>query len=478
MRRDLPLLRARLNRRRGHSRGREDTSPGSRHHVVVVGGGFGGLPACRYLVNEPVDVTLLDRRTHHLFQPLLYQVATGILSPGQIAPPLRHILRGHANARVELAEVTGFDLERRIVYATRPPDEPIEVTYDSLIVAAGVNQSYFGHDEFALYAPGMKTIDDALELRRRIFGAFEMAETAADPIERAEWLTVAVVGAGPTGVELAGQIRELAHRSLRDEFRAFDPESIRVILLDAGKEPVAAFGHDLSEHAARQLADLGVELRMGARVTHIDTTGLDLATDDGNEHLGARTVVWAAGVQASPLAALLADATGAEVDRSGRIAVLPDLTLPGHPEVFAVGDITTLDHLPGVAEVAMQGGLHSARTIARRLDGDDRSIPFTYRDLGSVATIGRFRAICSFGRIRLSGLPAWVVWLFVHLAFLNGYANRGTTVLRWLRWMAGRNRAERVFSVAHTGGDLSTPDKVRAEVSPNPFPAVPSSDRS
>jgi NADH dehydrogenase len=475
---DLPLLRARLNPSRGHARRRAGDNADHRHHVVVVGGGFGGLPACRYLANEPVDVTLLDRRNHHLFQPLLYQVATGILSPGQIAPPLRHVLRHNANVRVELAEVTSFDLDQRIVHAVRPPNEPIEVAYDSLIVAAGVNQSYFGHDEYALYAPGMKTIDDALELRRRIFGAFEMAETAGDAAEREEWLTIAVVGAGPTGVELAGQIRELAVRSLRSDFRAFRPESIRVVLLDAGKEPVAAFGHNLSEHAARHLAALGVELRMGARVTGIDATGVDFATDDGTERLTARTVVWAAGVQASPLAALLAKATGADVDRSGRIAVLPDLTLPGHPEVFAVGDMTTLEHLPGVAEVAMQGGLHSARTIARRLDGDDRAIPFTYHDVGSVATIGRFRAICSFGRVRVSGLPAWIVWLFVHLAFLNGYANRGATLLRWLRWMAGRNRAERVFSVAHTGGDLSTPDKVRAEVSPNPFPAVPTSDRS
>ena len=317
----------------------------------------------------------------------------------------------------------------------------------------------------------MKTIDDALELRRRIFGAFEMAETAADPIG-ARRNGSRSRSSAPARRVWSSPDRSVSSRirSLRDDFRAFDPESVRVILLDAGKEPVATFGHDLSEHAARQLAELGVELRMGARVTGIDTTGRRLATDDGNERLGARTVVWAAGVQASPLAALLADATGADVDRSGRIAVLPDLTLPGHPEVFAVGDMTTLDHLPGVAEVAMQGGLHSARTIARRLDGDDRSIPFTYRDLGSVATIGRFRAICSFGRVRLSGLPAWVVWLFVHLAFLNGYANRGTTVLRWLRWMVGRSRVERVFSVAHTGGDLSTPDKVRARGLTEPVP--------
>ena len=442
-------------------------------HVVVVGGGFGGLPAARFLGHvEGVDVTLVDRRNHHLFQPLLYQVATGMLSPGDIAPPLRHVLRRVPSVAVELLEVDGFDLERRVVHATRPSSaDRVELPYDSLIVAAGAGQSYFGHDEFALFAPGMKTIDDAMELRRRILGALELAETATDDRERQEWLTIVVVGAGPTGVEIAGQIRELATRSLQREFAAIDPGSVRVVLVDGGKEPLAAFGDRLSASAARELTRLGVELRMNARVTNVDSLGVDVDTKGGTERIPARTVVWAAGVQASPLAAQLATASGASVDRAGRIAVLSDLTLPGHPEVFAVGDMVTYGDLPGVAEVAMQGGLHAANTIKRRLHGDTRSLPYRYRDLGSVATIGRFRAVCSFRGLRLSGLPAWIVWLFVHLAFLNGFANRFTTLRRWMTSMIGRARPERVFSVAHTGGDLSTPDAVRAIVQPTEFPA-------
>jgi len=443
------------------------------HRVVVVGGGFGGLPACRYLGQLPVEVTLIDRRNHHLFQPLLYQVATGILSQGQIAPPLRHVLRKHKNVKVELAEVDDFDLDRKVVMAKRLSWRPMEIPYDSLIVAAGASQSYFGHDEFALFAPGMKTIDDALELRRRIFGAFEMAEISSDADEQRAWLTVVVVGAGPTGVEIAGQVRELASRSLRRDFRTFDPRSMRVLVVDGGDEPLATFGSNLSRAAARALDDLGVELQMGARVTGIDVMGVDVTFKDGSTtRITARTVIWAAGVQASPLAAKLATASGAKVDHAGRIEVLPDLTLPGHPEVFAVGDMTSLDGLPGVAEVAMQGSLHAAHTIGRRLRGLEDAKPFRYRDLGSVATIGRFRAIVSWRGIRLSGLPAWLVWAFVHLAFLNGYASRFTTLLRWTRWLAGSNRVERAFSVAHTGGDLSAPEAVREQIMPTPFPEI------
>ncbi|MFI5052890.1 MAG: NAD(P)/FAD-dependent oxidoreductase [Acidimicrobiia bacterium] len=448
------------------------TPSDARHRVVVVGGGFGGLPACRYLGELPVDVTLIDRRNHHLFQPLLYQVATGILSPGQIAPALRSVLRKHKNVRVELAEVDGFDLDRRVVFAKRLAIHEMEVPYDTLIVAAGASQSYFGHDEFAMFAPGMKTIDDALELKRRILGAFEMAELVTDENERRDWLTIAIVGAGPTGVEIAGQIRELAVRSLRDNFRTFDPASMRVVILDGGSEPLASFGHDLSKAATRALENLGVELRMGSRVIGVDAFGVDVQTETGTERIPARTAIWAAGVQASPLAAKLADACGAEVDRAGRIKVMPDLTLPGHPEVFAVGDMVALDNLPGVAEVAMQGSLHAAHTVGRRLRGYSDAKPFKYRDLGSVATIGRFRAIFSWKRIHLSGAPAWVVWMFVHLAFLNGFGNRFTTLMRWLRWMGGRNRVERTFSVGHTGGDLSAPDGVREQILPNPFPEV------
>ncbi len=328
--------------------------------MVIVGGGFGGLPATRLLGRKPVDVTLVDRRNHHLFQPLLYQTATGMLAPGQIAPALRHVVRKKKNVRVQLAEVSGFDLERKVVRANVAGRFEVEYPYDSLIVAAGVTQSYFGHDEFAFFAPGMKTLDDALELRRRIFGAFEMAEVVSDPTEKERWLTVVVVGAGPTGVELAGQVRELATRSLRGEFRTFEASAVRVILVDGGKEPLATFGNELSARAAKTLAHLGVEVRMGSQVVGIDAAGVDIKGAEGTtSRIEARTTIWAAGVQASPLAGLLAEASGATIDRAGRIAVLPDLTIPGHPEVFAIGDMASLNNLPGVAEVAMQGGLHA-----------------------------------------------------------------------------------------------------------------------
>ncbi len=445
-----------------------------RHRVVVVGGGFGGIYAARRLAHMDVDVTLVDRRNHLLFQPLLYQVATGMLSPGQIAMPLRHILRGAANTRVLLAEVTGFDLDDRVVHAVAPGGiKTVELHYDSLIVAAGAGQSYFGHDELARHAPGMKTIDDALELRRRFFGAFEMAELASDPDERRRWLTVVIVGAGPTGVELAGQVRELATRSLRNEFRSIDPSSVRVIVVDGGDEPLATFGDRLSHAARRELEALGVELQMHSRVVGVDEGGVDVLGADGAEsRIEARITVWAAGVQASPLAQLLADQSGATLDRAGRIEVADDLSLPDHPEVFAIGDMATYQHLPGVAEVAMQGGLHAANTIARRLDGKPPAA-FMYRDLGTVAAIGRFRAIASIRGLRLSGFAGWFVWFFVHLAFLSGYGNRLTTMLRWMRSMIGRGRAERQFSTAHVGGDLSLPPSVRAIVQPTPFPNSP-----
>ncbi len=445
-----------------------------RHRVVVVGGGFGGLFAARRLAHMKVDVTLVDRRNHHLFQPLLYQVATGMLSPGQIAMPLRHILRGAKNTRVALAEVTGFDLDGRVVHAVAPGNvHALELPYDSLIVAAGAGQSYFGHDELARHAPGMKTIDDALELRRRFFGAFEMAELMTDPDDRRRWLTVVIVGGGPTGVELAGQVRELATRSLRKEFRNIDPSSVRVIVVDGGDEPLATFGDRLSHAARRELDGLGVELQMHSRVVGVDPDGVDVLGPDGaTSRIEAHTTVWAAGVQASPLTKLLADQSGATLDRSGRIEVADDLSLPGHPEVFAIGDMATYQHLPGVAEVAMQGGLHAANTIARRLDGKP-SATFTYRDLGSVAAVGRFRAIASVRGLRLSGFPGWIVWFFVHLAFLSGYGNRLTTMLRWMRSMIGRGRAERQISTAHVGGDLSLPPSVREIVQPTPFPNSP-----
>jgi NADH dehydrogenase len=443
-----------------------------RHRVVVIGGGFGGLPATRLLSGADVDVTLIDRRNHHLFQPLLYQVATGILSPGSISPVLRHTLRKRKNVKVVLSKVTGFDLERQVVHTAALPGEVTEFAYDSLIVAAGAGQSYFGHDEFAMIAPGMKTIDDAMELRRRVYGALEIAENLSDTALQRFWMTFVIVGAGPTGVELAGQIRELAYRSLTKDFRNIESATVRVILVDGGHEPLANFGGHLSGRARAELEKMGVELHMGLRVVGVDPFGVD--TEDANGAKGrfdCGTVIWAAGVQASPLAGMLADATGAETDRAGRIAVLPDLSLPGHPEVFAIGDMASINDLPGVCEVAMQGGLHAANTIKRRMKGTD-SLPFKYRDLGSAAAIGRFKAIVSVGRLRLSGFPGFVVWMFVHLAFLNGFGHRLTALWRWGWAMVGRARPERVFSVGHTGGDLSLPDEVRAKVMPKPFPVL------
>jgi len=445
-----------------------------RHRIVVVGGGFGGLPATRLLSRADVEVTLIDQRNHHLFQPLLYQVATGIMSAGEISYVLRHMLRRRKNVNVVLAKVTGFDLDTRVVHTASLPGEDQDYPYDSLIVAAGAGQSYFGHDEYALVAPGMKTIDDALELRRRVLGALEIAETRTDPAQQRFFMTFAIVGAGPTGVELAGQIRELAYRSLTRDFRHIDPTAVRVVLIDGGKEPLTNFGDRLSDRAAKELAKMGVELRMGLRVVGVDALGVDTESADGEKgRFECGTTIWAAGVQASPLARMLADATGAETDRAGRIAVLPDLTLPGHPEVFAVGDMANIDDLPGVCEVAMQGGLHAANTIKRRLKSRE-GVHFKYRDLGSAAAIGRFKAIVSVRGLRLSGFPGWVVWLFVHVAFLNGFGHRLTALWRWSISMVGSARPERVFSVGHTGGDLSLPEEVRNKVLPKPFPILES----
>jgi len=428
----------------------------ARHRVVIIGGGFGGLFATKSLAMAPVDVTLVDRHNYHLFQPLLYQVSTGILSEGQIGPALRDVTRNTRNCRVELAEVTGFDLEKRTVAALDPIGQHMEIPYDSLIVAAGGRTSYFGNDQFERFAPGMKTIDDALELRRRIFGAFELAEMETDSEEKLRWLTFVVVGAGPTGCELAGQIRELAERSLRHNFRTIDPSTAKVILIDGGEKPLASFGENLSGKGRKELEHMGVELRMGLRATDVDFSGLEVKTPEGTERIHAHTVIWAAGVAASPLAKMLGDASGAEVDRAGRVTVLPDCTVPGHPEVFAIGDMMSLDHLPGVAEVAMQQGLFAGRTIRRRLQGGgDKTVTFKYVDLGSMATIGRFRAVVEFKGIRLSGFAGWVMWLAVHLVFLTGFRNRLGALVRWSGALLGRHREERAFTVrrASTGDD-------------------------
>jgi NADH:ubiquinone reductase (H+-translocating) len=423
--------------------------------VVVIGSGFGGLFAAQALRKAPVDITLVAKTTHHLFQPLLYQVATGILSEGEIAPPTREILRRNENTRVVLGEVTDIDLAARTVTSTilgRTTVHP----YDELIVAAGAGQSYFGNDRFAEFAPGMKSIDDALELRGRIFGAFELAELAEDQAEIDRLLTFVVVGAGPTGVEMAGQIAELARRTLRRDFRRIDPTTARVVLLDAAPYVLPSFGEKLGGRARRQLNNIGVEVQLGAMVTDVDADGLEVKDADGHvRRINAATKIWAAGVQASPLGRILGEQSGAEVDRAGRISVLPDLTLPGHPEVHVVGDMMALDKLPGVAQVAIQGGRYAADQIERRLAGKSPRGPFEYHDKGSMATISRFSAVAEVGKLKFEGFLAWVMWLVVHLFYIVGFKSRLTTVLHWTVSFLGRGRSQRVATQQQVYGRLA-----------------------
>jgi NADH dehydrogenase len=413
----------------------------SRPRVVIVGSGFGGLFTAKALKRADVDVTLISRTSHHLFQPLLYQVATGILSQGEIAPSTREILRRQKNARVLLGDVERIDLTARTV--THQALGRVTVTpYDQLVVAAGAGQSYFGNDELAVHAPGLKSIDDALELRGKIFGAFELAELATDPAEVDRLLTFVVVGAGPTGVEMAGQITELARRALPGDFRSIDPRTARVVLVDMADRVLGSFGDQLSRRAEDKLRRISVEVRLGQRVVSVDERSISLADAEGAATvIPTACTVWAAGVAASPLARQLAEQCGAEVDRSGRIDTLPDLTLPGHPEVFVLGDMSALNGNPGVAQVAIQGGKHAAK----RIKGGP-STPFRYRDKGSMATVSRFHAVVSVKSLRLSGFLAWLMWLGVHIVYLVGFKNRVTTVLHWAISFVGRGRSERVVT--------------------------------
>jgi NADH:ubiquinone reductase (H+-translocating) len=415
------------------------------HRVVIVGGGFGGLYAARSLRRASVQVTLVDRRNFHLFQPLLYQVATGALSPANIAAPLRSVLKRQKNAQVLLTEATGFDLAGRRVLVSDG-----SIPYDSLIVAAGAENFYFGHDAWESLAPGLKTIEDATRIRGRILTAFEMAERQSDPQEARHWLTFVVIGGGPTGVELAGALAEIAHGAMRREFRAINPADSRIILIESHPRVLPPFPPGLSEKAKTQLEQLGVVVRSGAMVAEIAPCAVTVRSGDQTEVIRARTVVWGAGVKASPLAGVLAQATGQAADRGGRIEVQPDLTLSGHPEVFVIGDLAAVKLpdgrlLPGVAPVAMQEGRYAARLIARRLRGKTLP-PFRYRDFGMMATIGRARAVAELGQLKFSGYVAWLVWLFVHLMYIVEFENRLLVLFQWAWNYLTWNRSARLIT--------------------------------
>jgi NADH:ubiquinone reductase (H+-translocating) len=413
------------------------------HRVLIVGGGFGGLYAAKALRRAPVEVTLVDRVNHHLFQPLLHQVSAGVLAESEIAPPLRGVLRRQANAQVLLAEITGFDLDRREAHALSPRGEPLTLPYDSLIVAAGASRSYFGRDEWAAVAPGLKTLADAREVRSRILRAFELAELADHPAERAAWLRFAVVGGGPAGIELAGQIAELAHGALRPDYRRIDTATAAISLLETGPDLLPCWPGELSARAEQDLGALGVDVRTHRTAVGLDEEGVDVVDPAGEPYrVPARTVLWAAGVAPSPLARAL----GAELDRAGRVLVRDDLTVPDREDVFAIGDMAALDGVPGIAPAAMQQGRHAARTIRRRLAGRGAPGPFRYRDKGSLAVIGHDRAVgVAFG-VPVTGLGAMLIWALVHVRHLVGWGNRMTTTLRWLWTLLARDRAERVIA--------------------------------
>ncbi|WP_068422778.1 NAD(P)/FAD-dependent oxidoreductase [Janibacter terrae] len=439
-----------------------------KHRVVIIGSGFGGLFSAKALSGKDVEVTLVSRTGHHLFQPLLYQVATGILSEGDIAPATRDILARDKNVRTILGDVEDIDIEARTV-TSRSLGQQTVTPYDSLIIAAGAGQSYFGNDHFARYAPGMKDIDNALELRGRIFGAFELAETTTDPQDRERLLTFVVVGAGPTGVEMAGQIAELSHKTLRHEFRHINPRDARVVLLDGADQVLPTFGDHLGGKARASLEKRGVEIQLGAMVTDVDGTGLDVKYKDGStRRIEAVTKVWAAGVAASGLGAMVADQAGAETDRAGRVLVEDNLTLKGHPEVFLLGDMINLKGYPGVAQLAIQGGRYAAREILGRLEGKEPQAPFVYKDKGSMATISKYSAVASIGKISFSGFVAWLAWLAVHLMAMVGFKNRISTLLNWMITFLGNNRNERVTTMQQVFARRAMED-----LGPDAYPELP-----
>jgi NADH:quinone reductase (non-electrogenic) len=438
------------------------------HRVVIVGGGFGGLNAAQTLDGDRrFDITLVDRHNYHLFQPLLYQVATGALAPGEIAQPLRSILRRHRNLTVLLGEAIGLDVERREVLLSDGGPIP----YDSLIVATGAHHSYFGNDAWAKFAPGLKTIDDATEIRRRILIAFEAAEREHVPERRAEWMTFVVVGGGPTGVELAGSLGEIAHDTLRRDFRSIDPADARILLIEAMPRVLPPYPEDRSASARRQLERLGVVVRTGTKVVGIDEHGVtvEMAAEPPSERIPARTVLWAAGVQASSFARKVAAATGAEVDRSGRVKVEPDLTVPGHPEISVIGDAAVQpggpngNPVPGVAQGAIQPGKYVAKAIKARLEGRAADVrPFHYVNRGDVAVIGRLSGVTNipwlgpFGR--QSGFAAWALWLGIHIVYLIGFANRLVVLVRWAWSFVTHGRGSRLITGSPLLPDIEEPE--------------------
>ena len=458
-----------------------------RHRVVIIGSGFGGLFAAKELDGADLDVTMVSRTTHHLFQPLLYQVATGILSEGEIAPATREVLRKQHNLKIILGDVYAVDLEAQTV-TSQALDTTTVTAYDSLIVAAGASTSYFGNDQYALDAPGLKSVDDALELRGRIFGAFELANIEPDPVVQQELLTFVVVGAGATGVEMAGQISELAHRTLVKDYTDVDTSKARILIVDALPTVLTNFGPKVSAHAAERLKRLGIELWLNNKVTNVDERGIEVTDDHGSKtRIDARTVVWAAGVRASTLGAKIAEQAGLEVDRAGRIPVQPDVTVEGHPEVFVVGDMMSLDKLPGVSQVAMQQGKYAAKTIIRRMKGQGPLPPFHYFDKGSMATISRFSAVgdigpLKFGGVKFAGFIAWLLWLGVHVFYLVGFKNQVTTILHWAITFVGRGRSQRTITHQQLVGraalhhmdipHLGTPPRPEGAATPAPSTAA------
>ena len=421
----------------------------AQHHLVIVGGGFGGLYAAHRLRRTRVRVTLVDRRNFHLFQPLLYQVATGALSPANIASPLRAVLRKQVNTDVVLGEVVGFDLPARrlIMRDGRPPD----LHYDTLVVATGSEFNYFGHDDWQPIAPGLKSLEDAIGIRRRVLTAFENAELELDRHKQQQCMTFVVVGGGPTGVEMAGALVEVARYTLRRDFRRINPTDARIMLFEASDHILDMFPPSLQQKALESLARMGVIVRTGVTVTDIHAGGVTVTSGDQAENVSSATVLWTAGVKGSSLGAALAKAAGQQTDRAGRLVVEPDLSLPGHPEIFVIGDLANFSHqggkpLPAVAPVAMQQGRYVAKVIQRRLAGEAAPAPFHYRDKGTLATIGRASAVADLGWLRVSGFLAWLIWLFVHIMYLVQFQNRVLVLIQWAFSYFTRGRAARLIT--------------------------------